>query len=100
MDRRDVIDRHDNRLKARETLEADVAQAKTDLHPRAIADRWTSRQKAMASQAASDAVHLVKKNALLIGAVTVGALLFAGRRPILKLGKTIRQRRNSEQDAT
>ncbi len=100
MDRRDILNLHDSRMKARKTLETDVTQAKTNLHPRMIANRWTAKQKAMARQATDDATHLVKKNALLIGAVGIGALLFIGRKPILILSSKLRQARKIEQDPT
>jgi hypothetical protein len=54
----------------------------------------------MARQAADDATHLVKKNALLIGAVGIGALLFIGRKPISTLYGKLRQARKIEQDPT
>jgi hypothetical protein len=100
MDRRDVLNLHDSRMKARETLDTDIALAKTNLHPRTIADRWTAKQKTMVRQAADDATHLVKKNALLIGAVGIGALLFIGRKPISILYSKLRQARKIEQDPT
>jgi hypothetical protein len=100
MDRRDVLNLHNSRMKARETLDADVTHAKTNLHPRTIADRWTAKQKTMARQAADDATHLVKKNALLIGAVGIGVLLFIGRKPISALSSKLRQARKTEQDPT
>jgi hypothetical protein len=100
MDRRDVLNLHDSRMKAREALDTDVALAKANLHPRTIADRWTAKQKAMARQAADDATHLVKKNALLISAVGIGALLFIGGKPILNLSSKLRHTRKTEQDPT
>jgi hypothetical protein len=100
MDRRDILNLHDSRIKARETLQIDAAQAKVDLNPRTIADRWTAKQKAMARQAADDATHLVKKNALLIGAVSIGVLLFIGRKPISTLSSKLLQARKTEQDPT
>ena len=98
MDRRDVVNLHENRIKARGTLTADAVRAKTDLHPRAIAGRWTAKQKSKARQAADDTSHLLKKNAVLISAVGIGALLFIGRKPISKLTTILRHPRKAEKD--
>jgi hypothetical protein len=100
MDRHDILNLHNSRMKARETLNTDVTQAKTNLHPRTIAERWTAKQKIMARQAADDATHLVKKNALLIGAVGIGALLFIIRKPISNLSIKLQHPRKEEQDPT
>ena len=100
MDRRDVVNLHENRIKARGTLGADAVRAKTDLHPRAIAGRWTAKQKSKAHQAADDASNLMKKNALLISAIGIGALLFMNRKPILKLTNAMRRARKTEQEPT
>ena len=98
MDRRDVLNLHGSRLKARETLEVDLTEAKTDLHPRTIASRWTAKQKNRVSEVADHAANSIKKNSLLIAAATVGTLLFAARKPILKLANKLRHKRITEQD--
>jgi hypothetical protein len=82
MDRADIHDQFQQRLDSRTKLLTDIDQAKQDLHPKALATRWKTKQKAKIVNSTAQAGQLVRKNAFLIAALGVGALLFAARRPI------------------
>lgn len=83
-DRKSVIlsdaERRNLRRKLRETV--DVAQ--DVLHPRNQMKLLVNKGKVEATRVAGAATRLARKNAPLIGAVGIGAILVAARRPISK----------------
>ena len=81
-----------NRKLARSRLVADVADAKRDLHPRALLHRWTGKQKARIAATASDGARLARKNAPLLGLAGAAILLYAARKPILDMYRNLRDR--------
>ena len=99
-DRRDIHDLHDTRLKARDTFVVDLEVAKTALHPREMARRWTNKQKAKVGEIAGNAAGMAKKNSRLIAATVIGALLLMSRKPISTLTRKLWQKRKTEQDLT
>lgn len=95
-DRKSVIlsdaERRNLRRKLRETV--DVAQ--DVLHPRNQMKLLVNKGKTEAARIASAATLLARKNAPFIGAVGLGAILFAARRPISKWISTRRQSRSKQ----
>jgi hypothetical protein len=82
---RDAVIMHDRNRKAlRELLLTDAKMARHDLHPKALAARWMTRQKKRLAEAGSAAQQQVAKNAPLIGIGAAAILLFAVRKPISK----------------
>ncbi len=91
-----IVDRDQLRKALRQSLMTDVEQARHDLHPRTIANRWTSKQKARLSNAGASARQNIAKNAPLIGIGAVAVLLFAARKPISNWIHRLRDRRTNE----
>ena len=81
-DRESVILSNAERRNLRRKLLGTVEVAREILTPRNQLRRFFDRKTADATRVAGDAVHVAKKNAPLIGAVGLGALIFAARRPI------------------
>lgn len=80
------IDRE--RQQARQQLLANLGTARHDLHPALLARRWRNLQLRRIAARAEDIGHksekFARKNAGWLSLIAVGALLFAGRKPILK----------------
>jgi len=93
-DRKSVIlsdaERRNLRRKLRETVEI----AQDVLHPRNQMKLLVDKGKVEATRIAGSATRLARKNAPIIGAVGLGAILFAARRPISKWISTWRQGRS------
>jgi hypothetical protein len=93
-ERKSVILSNAERRNLRRKLKGSVAVAKDVLNPRNQLNRFVARNTAEAKRVAGEAAEVAKKNAPVIGAVGLGALLFAARRPIskwisgLRTGKT------------
>jgi hypothetical protein len=83
-DRDNIIASHQDRLRAREALMADVDEAKVELNPRTQITRWADAKKLQAMDAANEAGRVARKTAPFIGGAALGALLFLARRPISK----------------
>lgn len=66
----------------RATLSADVEQAKHDLHPKTLLQRWTDRQRVRLLHTSDTARQKVANNAPVIGLAGLGILLFSLRKPI------------------
>jgi hypothetical protein len=81
-DRKNVILSDTERRNLRRKLEGSVEVAQDVLNPRKQLKRFVERNTAKAKDVAGDAARAVKKNAPLIGAVGLGAVLFAARGPI------------------
>ena len=81
-DRKSVILSNAERRNLRRKLKGSVEVAQEVLNPRNQLRRFVERNTAKAKGVAGDAAQTAKKNAPLIGAVGLGAILFAARRPI------------------
>jgi hypothetical protein len=81
-DRKSVILSDAERRNLRRKLRESVEVAQDVLHPRNQIRRFLQKKKTQAVKVSEDASQLARKNAPLIGAVGLGAILFAARRPI------------------
>jgi hypothetical protein len=81
-ERKSVILTDAERRNLRRKLKGSVEVAQDVLNPRNQLKRLAQRNMAGAKRAADDATEAAKKNAPLIGAVGLGALLFVARGPI------------------
>lgn len=98
-DREAVMQRDKARKALRRTLFSGIEQAKHDLHPRTVSQRWVAKQKSRLTQAGMSAKQNVAKNAPLIGFVAAAGLLFATRKPISNWIERFRRRSaNKESD--
>ena len=66
----------------RATVSTDLDQAKHDLHPKTLAQRWTTKQRVRLLCTSDAAKQKVANNAPVIGLAGLGILLFALRKPI------------------
>ena len=83
-DRNDIIDADRKRSRARAKLKRDAAMARTELSPAHQVKRLKTQVKDRLNDGTDAAVKTVRRAAPLIGLASLGALLFAGRRPISK----------------
>ncbi len=81
-DRESVLLSNAERLHLRRKFRGSVEAAREVLAPRNQLKKFFGRKTAEAARVAGDAVHIAKKNAPLIGAIGLGALIYAARRPI------------------
>ncbi|MBL0925010.1 MAG: hypothetical protein IBJ12_11170 [Sphingomonadaceae bacterium] len=81
-ERNSVILTEAERRNLRRKLKNSFELAQDVLNPRNRMKRFVSRNKAEAKRVADSTSQIAKKNAPLIGAIGLGALLFAARRPI------------------
>ncbi len=81
-ERKSVILSDAERRNLRRKLKGSVEVAQDVLNPRNQLKRFVDRNTAEAKRVAGDAAKVAKDNAPIIGAVGLGALLFAARRPI------------------
>jgi len=81
-DRKSVILSDAERRNLRRKLRGSVEVAHDVLHPRNQIRRFLQKKKTQAVKVSENASQLARKNAPLIGAVGLGAILFAARRPI------------------
>jgi hypothetical protein len=81
-DRESVILSNAERKHLRRKFRGTVEATRKILAPRNQLNRFFARKTAEATRVAGDAAQIVKKNAPLIGAIGVGALIYAARRPI------------------
>jgi hypothetical protein len=95
---RQTVREHDRRRKAlRESLLSDAEQARHDLHPKTLAQRWTTRQMARLADAGAEARQKVAKKAPLIGIGAAAILLFAARKPISEWLNSLRNRKANQE---
>ncbi len=100
-DERDkVIALDRDRRNLRTNLVDDAEQAKQDLHPRTLIDRWTGRKRQQLSAAAATGKQSFTKNAPLIGLAGVAILLYAVRKPIFKIYHRLRDKAQQAKDRT
>jgi hypothetical protein len=81
-DRKNVILSDAERRNLRRKLKGSVEVAQDVLNPRNQLRRFVERKTATAKNVAGEAAQTARKNVPLIGAIGLGALLFAARRPI------------------
>jgi hypothetical protein len=81
-ERKSVILSDAERRNLRRKLKESVGVAQDVLNPRNQLARLVERSTTKMKHVAADATQVAKKNAPLIGAVGLGAILFAARRPI------------------
>lgn len=81
-DRESVILSNAERKHLRRKFRGTVEAAREVLAPRNQLNKFLARKTAKATRVAGDAVYIAKKNAPLIGAIGLGALIYAARRPI------------------
>ncbi len=96
-DRKAVMERDHRRKALRKSLLSDASQARHDLHPKALAARWTARQKMRLADLGIDARQKLAKNAPLIGIGAAAILLFAARKPILAWVDGLRKRKAGQE---
>jgi hypothetical protein len=85
MDRETILAQDHIRHVTRAKLKSDIAQAKQDLHPKAMATRWKTEQKTKMRVATAKAQRVIRKNTTQIALTGIAALIFAARRPILRV---------------
>ncbi|RDV06806.1 hypothetical protein DXH95_05235 [Sphingorhabdus pulchriflava] len=66
----------------RAALTTDLEQARHDLHPQTLLQRWSARQRDRLLSATGTAKQKVANNAPAIGLAGIGILLFSLRKPI------------------
>lgn len=97
-ERKSVILSDAERRNLRRKLKGSVDVAQDVLNPRNQLKRFVDRNTAEAKRVAQDTTQIAKKNAPLIGAVGLGALLFAVRRPISNWISQLRNRKSNMPD--
>lgn len=97
-ERKSVILSDAERRNLRRKLRGSVDLAQDVLNPRNQLMRLADRSKTGAKQLAADTAKVAKKNASLLGAVGLGVLLFAARRPISNWISKMRQSRTKTPD--
>jgi hypothetical protein len=98
-DPRDAINAlNRERKNLRANLLDDAEQAKHDLHPRNLVQRWTSQKKQQLIAAADTGKQNLAKKAPLIGLAGAAILLFGARKPIFKLYKQLRDNARQVKD--
>lgn len=81
-DRESVILSNAERKHLRRKFRGTVEAAREVLAPRNQLNKFLARKTTEATRVAGDAVDIAKKNAPLIGAIGLGALIYTARRPI------------------
>lgn len=97
-DRQSVIEKDRQRRQARSALQGDLTEAKHDLHPRTMFDRWKGKKRAQLTELADNSRQTLKKNAPLIGLVGTAILLFAARKPISNAIDKLRDKARDAKD--
>lgn len=97
-ERKSVILSDAERRNLRRKLKGSVEVAQDVLNPRNQLRRFVDRTTTKAKHVAGEAAGVARKNAPLIGAVGLGALLFAARRPISNWISKMRQSRTKTPD--
>jgi hypothetical protein len=97
-DRQSIIEKDRSRRQARAVLQGDVADAKHDLHPRTMLDRWKGKKRAQLADATDSTKQIFAKNAPLIGLAGAAILLFSLRKPISNAFTTLRDKVRQAKD--
>ncbi len=90
--RQNLIEQNHVRKAQRQSLQNNLSQAKRDLHPRNIANRWVMQKKVRLADAAKSTKQNLEKKAPLIGIAGIVVLLFTARKPISRLWMGVRNR--------
>lgn len=97
-ERKNVILSNAERRNLRRKLKSSVEVAQDVLNPKTQLKRFVHKSKTEAKQVAQDVAQVARKNAPMIGALGLGALIFAARRPISKWISTLRQGKDNTPD--
>ena len=95
-----VIALDQERRNLRTQLVGDAEQAKQDLHPRTLIERWKGRKRHQLTSAAETGKQTLANNAPLIGLAGTAILLFAARKPISRLYQQLRDKKRQVKDRT
>jgi hypothetical protein len=95
-----VIALDQERRNLRAHLVGDAEQAKHDLHPRALIERWKGRKRQQLTSAAETGKQTLANNAPLIGLASAAILLFTARKPISRLYQQLRDKKRQVKDRT
>jgi hypothetical protein len=95
-----VIALNHHRRNLRKHLVGDAVQAKHDLHPRTLFERWKDRKRQQLTSAAETGKQTLANNTPLIGLAGVAILLFAAREPIFRLYHQLRSKTRLVKDRT
>lgn len=95
-----VIALDQERRNLRTLLVADAEQAKHDLHPRFLIERWKGRKRQQLTSAAETGKQTLANNAPLIGLVGAAIFLFSARKPISRLYQQLRDKARQVKDRT
>lgn len=88
------------RRNLRTHLVSDAEQARHDLHPHTLIERWKGRKRQQLSSAAETGKLTLAKNAPLIGLAGAALLLFTARKPIFLLYQQLRDKARQVKDRT
>lgn len=95
-----VIALDQERRNLRTHLVGDAEQAKHDLHPRTLIERWKGRKRQQLTSAAKTGKQTLSKNAPLIGLAGAAILFFTARKPISRLYQQFRDKKRQVKDRT
>ena len=95
-----VIALDQERRNLRTHLVADAEQARHDLHPRTMIERWKGRKRQQLTSAAETGKQTLANNAPLIGLAGAAILLFTARKPIFRLYQQLRNKTRQVKDRT
>ena len=95
-----VIALDQERRNLRTHLVGDAEQAKHDLHPRTLIERWKGRKRQQLTSAAETGKQTLANNAPLIGLAGAAILLFTARKPIFRLYQQLREKARQVKDRT
>ena len=95
-----VIALDQERRNLRTHLVGDAEQAKHDLHPRTLIERWKGRKRQQLTSAAETGKQILANNAPLIGLAGAAILLFTARKPIFRLYQQLREKARQVKDRT
>ena len=93
-----ALDRERRNLRTH--LVGDAEQAKQDLHPRALIERWSGQKRQQLISAAETGKQTLANNAQLIGLAGAAILLFTARKPISRLYRQLRSKAQNVKDRT
>jgi hypothetical protein len=92
-DRDTILALDERRRELRAHFLGDVQQAKSDLRPSAIANRWLKKKRNQLLDVAHSGEQMARKNASLFGIVGAAMLLFVARKPISSAIGNMRRKR-------
>jgi hypothetical protein len=90
--RQKLIEQDRARKNQRQSLQVGMLQAKHDLHPKILVERWITQKKSKLSAVTQSTRQNLEKNAPFIGVAGLAVLLFTARKPISRLWMRLRER--------